>query len=427
MNVLFFINFLGGLAMFLFAMKVMSDNLHAVAGNEMKRILKKLTNTPWKGVIVGLTVTGIVQSSSATSVMLIGLVNAGLMNLSQAVGVIMGANIGTTITAQLIAFKLGHYAFIFVIAGVIMLFAKQSKAMERWSLIVLGFGLLFISLGVMSDSVVPLRHSPAARDFLISVSDNPFLAVFAGTLFTMMIQSSSAAIGIVIVLATNHLISIEGAMYLVFGDNIGTTITAWFASIGVNRTARRVALVHSMFNIIGTVVFAFMTHLGLYAKFVNILTPGDIFNGGSIPRFVANTHTYFNIINCLIFLPFANLLSKFAYFIIKKDNSETLSTGEPKHLDIHLLQTAELAVEQSIKEMREMLKLVKKSLEVSMDSFLNRNYRKQEKIKKIENAIDHLQKEITLYLVAINEHSTSQAIAKKIPSLLHTVNDIEKL
>lgn len=427
MNVLFFINFFGGLAMFLFSMKLMSDNLHAVAGNEMKRYLKKLTNTPLKGVFMGLTVTGIVQSSSATTVMLIGLVNAGIMTLSQAVGVIMGANIGTTITAQLIAFRLGHYAFSFVIIGVLMLFAKRSKVMERWSLIILGFGLLFISLSVMSDSVVPLRESAVAKDILISVSNNPILAILVGTIFTMMIQSSSAAIGIVIVLATNHLITIEGAMYLVFGDNIGTTLTAWLASINVNKTARRVALVHSMFNIFGTVIFAFLTYFGFYAKLVNILSPGNVFQGGSIPRFIANTHTYFNIINCLIFLPFANKLAKIAYFFIKEDHSEGLSTGEPKHLDYHLIQTADLAVEQAIREMREMLKLVKRSLEVSMDSFINRNYRKQEKIKKLENAIDHLQKEITLYLVSVNEHSNSQDIAKKIPSLLHTINDIEKL
>jgi phosphate:Na+ symporter len=427
MNVIFFVNFFGGLAMFLFSMKVMSDNLHAVAGNEMKRFIKKLTNTPIKGVFVGTVVTGIVQSSSATTVMLIGLVNAGIMSLTQAVGVIMGANIGTTVTAQLIAFKIGHYAFSFVIIGVILLFIKKSKVMERWSLIILCFGLLFIALNVMSESVMPLRQSEAVKHALISLSSNPLLAILAGTIFTMVIQSSSAAIGIVIVLASNELIPIQGAMYLVFGDNIGTTITAWLASIGVNKTARRVALVHSMFNIIGTLVFTLLTYFGYYTHFVNFLTPGDIFSGGNIPRFVANTHTYFNIINCIIFLPFANTLASLAYKIIKKDNSETLSTGEPKHLDFHLIQTADLAVEQSIKEMREMLKLVRRSLEVSMDSYLNKNYRKQEKIHKIENAIDHLQKEITMYLVAVNEQTNSQDIAKKIPSLLHTINDIEKL
>ena len=427
MNILFFINFFGGLALFLFAMKIMSDNLHAVAGNEMKRFIKKLTNTPIKGVFVGMIVTGIVQSSSATTVMLIGLVNAGIMSLSQAVGVIMGANIGTTVTAQLIAFKLGHYAFSFVIIGVLMLFAKRSKVMERWSLITLGFGLLFIALNIMSDSVIPLREAPAIREALVSLSNNPLLAILAGTIFTMLIQSSSAAIGIVIVLAVNNLIPIEGAMYLVFGDNIGTTITAWLASISVNKTARRVALVHSMFNIVGTIIFTLLTYFGYYTHFVNILTPGDIFNGGSIARFIANTHTYFNIINCLIFLPFSKLLADIAYKIIKKDNNETLSSGEPRHLDYHLIQTADLAVEQTIKEMREMLKLVRRSLEISMDSYLNKNYRKQEKIHKLENAIDHLQKEITLYLVAVNEQTNSQDIAKKIPSLLHTVNDIEKL
>jgi len=433
MNVMFFINFLGGLAIFLYAMKLMSDSLNAVAGDEMKRILKKLTNTPLKGVFVGLAVTGIIQSSSATSVMLIGLVNASIMSLSQAVGVIMGANIGTTITGQLIAFKLGDFAFVFIIIGVILLFIKQSKSMERWAMIFFGFGLLFVAINIMSDSVVPLRNSPVALEYMTSLSTRPILGVLTGLIFTMLIQSSSAAIGIVIVLASKHLIDPIGAMYLVFGDNIGTTITAWLASLSVSRCGKRIALVHTLFNVIGTCIFMLLTHLGYYEKFVCLVTTGSIFdvrtivNERTLARFVANTHTYFNVINCLIFLPFTGLLEKTAMYLIKLDNTETISTGEPKHLDPLLLPSSALAVEQSIKEMREMLKLVKLSLEVSMEAYLTRNYRKQERVTKIENAIDQLQKEITLYLVAIQDHSQSRLISQMIPSLLHTVNDIEKM
>ncbi|MCL2063140.1 MAG: Na/Pi cotransporter family protein [Candidatus Cloacimonetes bacterium] len=424
MTLLFFINFFGGLAMFLYALKIMNDNLQAVAGNKMKRILKRLTDTPLKGVGVGLAVTGIIQSSSATSVMVIGLVNAGLMTLAQAIGVIMGANIGTTVTAQLIAFNLGTYAYIFVIAGIVMLFLRTSKSMEKWSYIILGFGLLFVSLDVMSSSVVPIRNSPIAQDFLVNMSNNPILSVLVGAVFTMIIQSSSAAIGITLVLTSTGLISLEGAMYLIFGSNIGTTITAWFASVNVSKAAKQVALVHTLFNVLGAVIFAFLTYIGVYTRFIYLVTPIDT---GNIARYVANAHTYFNIVNCLIFLPFTGLLAKLAQLIIKKDSFEEISSGDPKHLDQNLLTTPEIAIEQSIKEMQEMLRLSKNSLETSMELFNTSNYRDQEKIEKIENAIDHLQAEITLYLVALNERSNSKLIAEKIPSLLHAVNDVERI
>jgi len=427
MDFLQVIRLFGGLALFLLGMTKMSDNLQSLAGAEMRRILKTLTNTPLKGVFMGMIVTGIVQSSSATSVMIMGLVNAGIMNLSQAVGVIMGANIGTTITAQLIAFKLGRYAFVFIIGGVMFLLMKRSKRMERWAQIILGFGLIFLGLNEMSAAVSPLKDSEIARTFLISLSSHPILGILTGILFTMAIQSSSASIGIVIVLAVNGLIPFVGAMYLIFGDNIGTTVTAWLGSIGTNKDARRVAVVHSMFNIVGTVIFGFLTYLGLYQVLINYLTPGDVFKGENIARHIANTHTLFNVFNTLLFLPFAGLLAKFAMKVIPGSNVESMSIGEPKHLDYHLVNNTELAIEQVLKEIREMMLLVKQSFHVSYSAFKERNYRKQKSIDKYEQAIDHLQREITLYLVAINDKSNSDSITKKIPALLHTVNDIEKL
>ncbi|MDZ4182878.1 MAG: Na/Pi cotransporter family protein [Candidatus Cloacimonadaceae bacterium] len=427
MNYLQIINFFGGLALFIFGMNKMSDNLQSVAGNEMRRILKKLTSTPLRGVLVGLGVTALVQSSSATTVMLIGLVNAGIMTLNQAVGVIMGANIGTTITAQLIAFKLGDYAFVFVIVGVILLLARRSRKMERWSAIVLGFGLLFVGLNVMSHAVEPLKQSEIARGIMVSLAHNPLLGVLVGTIFTMLIQSSSASIGIVIVLANAGLIPFEGALYLVFGDNIGTTITAWMAGLGSNNTARRVAMVHTLFNVFGTIVFALLTYYGLYTVFINRITPGDVFSGENIARHIANAHTFFNVLNTLIFLPFAGLLAYIAKRIIPKDPEETISLGEPKHLNYHLIGDSMLAIDQSIKEMREMLRLVRLALTVSYEAFKDKNYKKQIRVSKIESAIDHLQREITRYLVAVNERTNADVIIQKIPALLHTVNDIEKI
>jgi len=427
MTILQIINFFGGLALFIFGMNKMSDNLHAVAGTEMRRILKMLTNTPLKGVIVGLSVTALVQSSSATTVMMIGLVNTGVMTLNQAVGVVMGANIGTTITAQLIAFNIGHYAFAFIIAGVSLLLIRKSRMMERWSQIIIGFGLLFIGLNVMSSAVVPLRESQFARDFMVQISSNPLLGILTGTIFTMLIQSSSASVGIVIVLASSGLIPFEGALYLVFGDNIGTTITAWLAGIGTNYTARRVALVHTLFNSFGTILFGLLTYFGIYTLVINRITPGDIMQGENIARHIANGHTFFNIFNTLICLPFAGVFARIATRVIPKDKIDTISLGEPKHLNYHVIGDSDLAIEQSLKEMREMLRLVRLGLVVSYEAFKDKNYKKQIRVSRIEAAIDHLQREITMYLVAVNERTNADSIIKKIPALLHTVNDIEKI
>ncbi len=422
-----FINFFGGLALFLFGMTKMSDNLQAVAGAEMRRILKKITDKPWKGVLVGVGVTSLIQSSSATTVMLIGLVNAGIMNLQQAVGVVMGANIGTTVTAQLLAFNIGKFAYGIIIVGVVLLFLKKSRAMEKWSGIVLGFGLLFIGLNVMSAAVEPLKNSQMARDLMTNVAGNPFLGILTGMLFTMIIQSSSASIGITMVLASNGLITYEGALYLVFGDNIGTTITAWLAGMGANYTAKRVAFVHTIFNVFGTLIFATLTYLGVYKVFINYITPGNVYLGENMARHVANSHTFFNVLNTLIFLPLAGILAHLAIKAIPKSKEDTLSLGEPKHLDYRLLGDSELAVDQSLKEMREMLRLVRRAVTLSYEAYSEKNYRKQAKVPVIESAIDSLQKEITLYLVSLNERCHSDIVIRKIPSLLHTVNDIEKL
>lgn len=421
------LNLLGGLALFLFGMNKLSDNLQAVAGNELRRILKKTTNTPFKGVLMGIGITAIIQSSSATSVMVIGLVNAGIMSLQQAVGVVMGANIGTTITAQLIAFNIGDIAYAFVIIGVIGTLVKRSRKMEHWSLIILGFGLLFIGLGVMSDAVSGLKNSSVALDIMANAANYPILAILVGAVFTMLIQSSSASVGIVIVLANTGLIPFDGAIYLVLGDNIGTTITAWLASLGANNSARRVAMVHTIFNLFGTIIFALLTYYGFYKVFINSITPGDVFAGENVARHVANAHTFFNVLNTIVMLPLAGFLAFIAKSLIPKDPEDMISLGEPKHLNYHLISDSYLAIDQSFKEMREMLRLVRQGLNISYKAFKEKNFKKQERVARIENAIDHLQREITRYLVAVNERTNADAIIKKIPALLHSVNDIEKI
>jgi len=427
MNLLHIINLVGGLALFLFGINKMSDSLQAVAGSEMRRILKVLINTPLKGVLVGLGVTVLIQSSSATTVMMIGLVNTGIMTLNQAVGVVMGANIGTTITAQLIAFNIGQYAFLFIILGVTLLFIRKSKTMEHWSQILIGFGLLFVGLNVMGNSVSPLQNSITARNLMIRLASNPILSVLVGTCFTMLIQSSSASIGIVMVLASTGLIPFEGALYLVFGDNIGTTITAWLAASSSGNTAKRVAMVHTLFNVFGTIIFGILTYLGIYTLLINWITPGNVYAGQNIARHIANGHTMFNVINMILFLPFANQLANLATKIIPPDKVETISLGEPKHLNYTIISNSDLAINQSIKEMREMLRLVRMELMLAYQAFKEKDYKKQMRVSRIEKAIDNLQREITLYLVAVNEKTNAEDIIHKIPALLHTVNDIEKI
>jgi len=349
------------------------------------------------------------------------------MTLNQAVGVVMGANIGTTITAQLIAFNIGQYAFLFVILGVILLFIRKNRVMEHWSQIIIGFGLLFVGLNVMSAAVSPLQESVVMRNLMIKLATNPLLSILIGTAFTMLIQSSSASIGIVIVLASTGLIPFEGALYLVFGDNIGTTITAWLAAMSSGNTAKRVALVHTLFNIFGTIIFGTLTYLGIYTIFINWITPGNVYAGQNIARHIANGHTMFNVFNTLLFLPFANQLANLATRIIPPDKVETISLGEPKHLNYTIISNSDLAINQSIKEMREMLRLVRMELMLAYQAFKERDYKKQMKVSKIEKAIDNLQREITLYLIAVNEKTNAEDIIHKIPALLHTVNDIEKI
>jgi len=310
------LNLVGGLSLFLYGISMMSDNLQAAAGNKMRQILKSITGTPFKGMLVGLGVTAIIQSSSATTVMLIGMVNAGIMSLQQAVGVIMGANIGTTVTAQLIAFNIGDIAYLFVTLGMLGLFFKKSRAMEHWSLIILGFGLLFVGLNVMSNSVIDLKNSVFARNILAQAADYPLLAIFAGMIFTMIIQSSSATVGIVLVLANTNLISFDGALYLVFGSNIGTTITAWLAALTSSSTSKRVALIHTLFNIIGTIIFATLTYLGYFNKLIDLITPGNVYAHQNVARHIANAHTCFNLCNTLILLPFSGILVKIAQKLI---------------------------------------------------------------------------------------------------------------
>ena len=304
-----FASLLGGLALFLYGMNMMSQGMEAAAGNKMKQILERLTTNRYLGVLVGAVITAIIQSSSATTVMVVGFVNSGMMTLRQAVGVIMGANIGTTITGQLIALDAGAIApFIAFLGVVLVVFLKQPKVKNIGGILA-GLGVLFIGMEMMSTAMMPLRDSKAFIDMMTKFS-NPLLGILAGAVFTALIQSSSASVGILQALAASGAISFSGAVYVLFGQNIGTCITAVLASIGTGRNAKRTTIIHLSFNIIGTAVFTILCMLTPLTSWVGGLTPANP------AAQIANMHTLFNIVTTILLLPAGNLLAKLAEKIL---------------------------------------------------------------------------------------------------------------
>ena len=314
------LSLLGGLALFLFGMQTMSNGLEAAAGNKMKSILEKLTSNRIMGVLVGAVITAVIQSSSATTVMVVGFVNSGLMTLNQAVWIIMGANIGTTITGQLIALDIGAIAPLFAIIGVGAIMFSKSEKVHHISGIIAGLGILFIGMDMMGAAMEPLQESEAFLNLMTQFS-NPLLGILVGAVFTAVIQSSSASVGILQALAATGMIPLESAVYVLFGQNIGTCITAVLASIGTKVNARRTTVIHLMFNIIGTTIFTIICMTTPYVHLVESITPGD-----PVAQ-IANAHTIFNIVTTLILLPFGNYMARAAERILpdsKKEDDEDL-------------------------------------------------------------------------------------------------------
>ena len=414
---------IGGLGLFIFGMRFLSDGLQRVASARLRKIVTIFTNKPVMGILSGCVVTMLVQSSSVTTVIAVGFVNSGILLLKQAIGVIIGANIGTTITAQIIAFKITKFALPTIGIGcAVYLFSKKKKS-QLWGQVILGFGILFLGLTTMGAVLKPLKDSAMAQEFFIRLSHNPFLAIMIGTLVTFIVQSSSASIGLVIVLAQSGLIDLHAAIYLVLGDNIGTTITAWLASIGSNLTAKRVAMAHSIFNLIGAAYFALLTHSGFFIHFVDYITPGPI-TTATIARNIANAHSLFNITNAIIFFPLIGLLEKLVKVLVRGSEEKQVvhSLLEP-----HLLETPEIALSQSKKEMLRMLKISQHAVTDSIEGFFNKDRKLLNTVPTKEDEIDGLQSDITAYLVDISKQDLTEEQSAQLPTLLHSVNDIEKI
>lgn len=377
------INLFGGLALFLYGMNMMSTNLETIAGNRMKTILEKLTSNRFLGVLVGASVTAIVQSSSAVTVMVVGFVNSGLMTLRQAVWIIMGANIGTTITGQLIALDVGLISPLIAFIGVAMIVFLKNKKVQLIGGIIGGLGILFVGMNLMSDAMVPLRNSQSFIELMTQFS-NPLIGILVGLVFTAVIQSSSASVGILQTLAAGGLIGLDGAVFVLFGQNIGTCVTAVLASIGTNRSAKRTTLIHLMFNIIGTCIFVVLTLTTPFVALMESITADPVAQ-------IANTHTTFNIVTTLILLPFGGYLATLAEKILPDRESAT-PDEERWFNDLlrthHPLGVSTMALKALKEEMQEMLALAAQNVEMSFDSILYADISHLEEIKEREEKID---------------------------------------
>ncbi len=409
----------GGLALFLYSMEIMGNSLQKAAGKNMQKILKALTSVPIVGVLVGAVVTSVIQSSSATTVMTVGFVNAGLLNLKQAISVIFGANIGTTMTAQLIAFKIDDYIFLFIALGFLYYLLSKKDINKSIGMVFFGFGMLLLGMFLMKSAMEPLQRMPEFTKWLVVFSEQPILGLAVGLAMTMVLQSSSATIGILMAVTSTGLIPIEGAIPILMGDNIGTCITAVLSSIGSTLTGKRAAFAHVIFNIIGATLV--MIFLPWFTRAVLLVSPD-----GDITRQIANAHTLFNVTNTLIFLPFINLYVKFIEKIVP-GRLEPPRKG-PEFLDRRVLGNSTAAFTLATKEMVRMAKMARNNLELAIESLLEKDNAKLDQVGSTEDIIDDLQEAISLYLVEISHNNDlSEKDSRRNADMLHSVYDLERV
>lgn len=430
LEILFIIfGFIGGLGMFLYGMDTMADGLQKSAGGKMQKLLGMLTNNRFLAVIVGALVTAIIQSSSATTVMVVGFVNASIMNLSQAVGVIMGANIGTTITSWIASssewlkvLKPSELAPLAIGIGAGMIFFTRKSKFKQVGEIIIGFGLLFIGLDMMKHAIDPFSDAPLFHEAFRTLGRNPLLGILTGAVVTAIIQSSSASVGILLALAAAGGVPWSAAVYIILGQNIGTCVTALLSSINANKTGKRAAVIHLMFNVIGSVLFAIICIIFFS---VNKSFAATNVNGLGISIF----HSVFNISNTILLFPFANQLVRLSEFFIRgTDEEDETETGVAlRHLDERILESPGFAVENAIKEVVHMGRLAVDNTKLAVDALIAKDEGKIEKVLKAEKDINTLDKLITDYLVKISNTSLSDRQHMIINNLFHTVNDIERV
>ena len=419
---LLFTGLFGGMGMFLYGMEMMSDGMKVTAGNSMRTILEKLTSNKYLAVLVGAFVTMVIQSSSATTVMLVSFVNSGLLAFSQALGVILGSNIGSTVTAQIVAFKVTDYALLLIAAGSLMSLFSKKDTVKNLGFVILGFGLLFYGMKVMSDTMKPLRADPAFNSILTSF-ENPFLGILAGAIFTALVQSSSATTGIVITLASGGSITLEAGIPLIFGANIGTCITALLAGLNASRDAKRVAVAHVTFNLLGVLLFCFW--IPTFADFVSQTSQ-------NIPRQIANAHTFFNILASIVFIPFTGFIAKtIIHYFPDKEVDRNIEKPAVLHLDESLIGQPEAAINSAQAEIKGVVGLTERIVGTLVRPFVN-----SKNLADVENSdldfmsgtnqriekISFLNQKINDYLIATSKSDLSSSQSKELFTLVSIVN-----
>lgn len=421
------IGLLGGLALFLYGMQMMSAGLEAAAGSKMKEILEKLTSNRFKGVLVGAAITAVIQSSSATTVMVVGFVNSGMMTLRQAVWIIMGANIGTTITGQLIALDVGAIAPLIAFGGVAVLMFSKNEKVHHIANIFTGLGILFIGMEMMGDAMAPLENNQRFVSMMTEF-ENPLLGILAGMIFTAIIQSSSASVGILQTLAGSGIIGLDSAAYVLFGQNIGTCITAFLASLSTNRNAKRTTIVHISFNVIGTIIFTALCLLTPLIGWVEGFTPGNA------PAQIANLHTMFNVVTTLLLLPVGQLLAKLAELILKERPEENAYDEEELHYIKHIDSISEdklgisaISMEGTRKEMLRMFDMAKANVRNSFELFESYNKDKAVRLDKKEEYVDYLNKEISKHISRVITHERSEKGSAIFSSYFTITSNIERV
>lgn len=409
---------LGGLAVFVFGLKAMSEGLQNMAGKKTHAVMSALTSVPVIGVLVGALITIVTQSSTLVTVMVVSFVNTSLLNLKQAISVIMGANIGTTLTAQLVAFRITDAWPFLAAVGFSAYFFAKGKMIKNSGYVTFALGMLLLGMMLMSNAMVPLRHDPVFARLMLTLSDNRVLAVLAGAVFTALIQSSTAATGVIVAMTMQDLIPFQAALPLVLGTNIGTTVTAVFASIGGTLSSKRAAMAHVLFNAFGVVLF--LIFLTQYKSLILAISPYN-----DVPRQVANAHTLFSIINAIIFLPFVNQFAKLLMRIIPGEDAPALQGAV--YLEARMISTPNVAINLAQKELLRMADLAGQNARLAVEGFLERDEKKLAQVKTQEDIVDGLEKELMHYLALVAQYPMSDELSVRHSGLLHAANDIERV
>lgn len=409
---------LGGLGLFLFGIKTMGDGLEQAAGSKMKRLLEALTRNKFTAVLVGLLVTAVIQSSSATTVMVVGFVNAGLLSLSKAIGVIMGANIGTTVTSLMLSVKL-NFGVMFTAVGAICQLAGNRSSFKLLGQIMMGLGILFVGMDAMTAAMEPLRDWQGFRD-MMELAKNPLVGVLVGAGVTALLQSSSASVGILQALAATGAISLQASLFILFGQNIGTCVTALLASVGANRTAKRAAVVHLLFNVIGAALFIVLALVLPLASWIETLA------GANLRLQIAFAHIIFNVVTTLLLLPLSCLLERLAYLVVRGEDKQQ----EPMRLeyfDARLFSTPPVAVQQLFREVQRMADIVAVNYRFAMQYYFAPKDLAVDEFDNREQVIDYLNAEITQNLIELKGLNLRADDIRLVGSLFHVVNDLERI